>query len=922
MGSIGKSRVWTLAFASLVALLPARALAADSLTLAKTVSTSGGCPGTGSVTVLAGTQVTECYVVTDTGDSSFTTIAISDNGTTLTIGSLAPGQSSTAIATVIAQATSSTSATATGRSAATGATVSSAPAPATIIVESPALSIVKTVSTSGACPGSPTATVLTGTTVAECYVVTNTGDTAISKIVVTDDGAALAIGGLAPGQSASSSRSVTASMTTSTGAVASGTDTALGDAVVSSPSLATIFVESPALSVAKTVSTSGTCPGSTTVTVLAGSPVTECYVVTNTGDGSIADIVVSDEQATLAIGSLAPGQSRSSSRTVTASFTSSTAAIASGTDIATGGAVSSPLGVATIVVESPHLFVQKTLSTNGTCPGSTTVTVLTGATVTECYAVTNTGDGSIASIVVMDAGATLAIGALAPGQSSTTAQPVTATVTSSTLAIASGTDVATGASVTSPPSTATIVVESPALTVQKTLSTDGTCPGSASVVVLAGTQVTECYGVTNTGDSVIGGTVVADAGAMLPVGTLAPGQSVTTSRSLTATATTGTSAIAYGTDVVSGIVVTSPPALATFRVVAPGLAIEKTLSADGSCPGSSVVTVLPGAQVTECYAVTNTGDTAIAGVVVLDNGATLPVGALAPGQTDTISATIVANTVTSTVAIASGTDVVTGTTITNSPSVATIYVDHPPTIACPGADNATCSDPQGASQTLTVALADADGDALAVTWNVDGIDVATHQEPSGATDDSFGATYAVGTHTVTVSVSDGHGGTASCSTTVAVADHFSLVGAVAVASLWPPDHDLVDVGYSVASTDPCASNPTISVAVYSNEPDLGADADNQFSPDAKGLAPGQLRLRRERPASSSGRVYLIVATGSDERGGHSLDCRTVVVPHDQSAASVSLVARQAATALATCRAGVLPAGFVPVGSGPIVGPKP
>ena len=47
-----------------------------------------------------------------------------------------------------------------------------------------------------------------------------------------------------------------------------------------------------------------------------------------------------------------------------------------------------------------------------------------------------------------------------------------------------------------------------------------------------------------------------------------------------------------------------------------GLTIQKTASLDGNCPGSELVTVLPGTAATYCYLVTNTGDTAVTDIDV------------------------------------------------------------------------------------------------------------------------------------------------------------------------------------------------------------------------------------------------------------------------------------------------------------------
>jgi hypothetical protein len=58
---------------------------------------------------------------------------------------------------------------------------------------------------------------------------------------------------------------------------------------------------------------------------------------------------------------------------------------------------------------------------------------------------------------------------------------------------------------------------------------------------------------------------------------------------------------------------------------------------------------------------------------------------------------------------------------------------------------------------------------------------------------------------------------------------------VARSSLWPPDHNLVNVGLSVSATDNCDNTPTITVFVFGDEDDEEPTGDGTHSPDAKGL---------------------------------------------------------------------------------------
>jgi uncharacterized repeat protein (TIGR01451 family) len=662
------------------------------VTIQKTVSTSGACPGSELVTVLVGSQVTYCYVVTNTGATPLTGLAVTDGGITVAVGALAPGASSSVSAPFVANAAADTAATASGTNGPTGLPVTSTPDDAAVAVVSPSLSIQKTASSNGSCPGSELVTVLSGTQVTYCYVVTNNGDTAVSNIIVTDDGASVAVGDLAPGQSGHTGLSVTATSDVDTAAVATGTATVTGSIVVSPPDDAAIDVVSPSLSIAKTVSTGGACPGSELVTVLAGTSVTYCYAVTNTGDTAISGVTVSDNGATISVGDLAAGQTGNGSNAVVINQSESTTAVASGTTTATGTPVDSAPDGAAVQVVSPALSIQKTVST-GACPGVELVDVLSGAQVTYCYTVTNTGDTAVSGVVVIDAGVTVTIGDLAPGQSGSGSGVVTVTSSTNTPAVASGTTVATGTPVSSPPDGAAVVVVNPSLSIAKTVSTGGTCPGSELVTVLSGAQVTYCYAVTNNGDTAVNGVVVSDGGATVTIGDLAPGATASGAGSVVVTASTNTPATASGTVPATGTSVQSPPDGAQVDVVHPALVIAKTVSTSGACPGSELVTVLAGTQVTYCYAVTNTGDTAVSAVSVNDNGTVVAVGDLAAGATGGATAVISAVGDTNTPAVATGTTTITGTSVSSPPDGAAIHVVTPAlsiavtvstTGACPG----------------------------------------------------------------------------------------------------------------------------------------------------------------------------------------------------------------------------------------------
>ena len=177
----------------------------------------------------------------------------------------------------------------------------------------------------------------------------------------------------------------------------------------------------------------------------------------------------------------------------------------------------------------------------------------------------------------------------------------------------------------------------------------------------------------------------------------------------------------------------------------------------------------------------------------------------------------------------------------------------------------------------------------------------------------------IGCKSVTATATDPAGNTSEFSVCLHVAP--TITSAVGTTELWPPNHNLINVGLSTTAFDNCP-NPIVSVAVYSDEDDEAPTGDGNFSPDAKNIAVGTLRLRAERDGNLDGRVYLIISTVTDPSGNSARSCKTVTVPKSQSAAAKASVAVQAAAASAYCGAnGTAPAGFFLVGDGPIVGPK-
>jgi len=102
-----------------------------------------------------------------------------------------------------------------------------------------------------------------------------------------------------------------------------------------------------------------------------------------------------------------------------------------------------------------------------------------------------------------------------------------------------------------------------------------------------------------------------------------------------------------------------------------------------------------------------------------------------------------------------------------------------------------------------------------------------------------------------------------------------ITGATAnPSSLWPPNHQLVNVAIGYTATDTCgaAAPVTCSLSVASNE---GSSADWSVV-DAH-----DVQLRATRDGGGDGRIYTVTITCTDTAGAASNAAVTVTVPHDQ-----------------------------------------
>src|SRR5262245_54394367 len=144
--------------------------------------------------------------------------------------------------------------------------------------------------------------------------------------------------------------------------------------------------------------------------------------------------------------------------------------------------------------------------------------------------------------------------------------------------------------------------------------------------------------------------------------------------------------------------------------------------------------------------------------------------------------------------------------------------------------------------------------------------------------------YGVGATNVTLTVTDDHGASDSCTATVTVVDITPpVISSIAATPnlLWPPNHKLVPVTVAASVADACDATPVCQIlSVSSNEPVDGL-GDGDTSPDWNITGPLAVALRAERSGTGSGRVYTLTVRCADASGNASTGTVAVAVPHSR-----------------------------------------
>ena len=205
-----------------------------------------------------------------------------------------------------------------------------------------------------------------------------------------------------------------------------------------------------------------------------------------------------------------------------------------------------------------------------------------------------------------------------------------------------------------------------------------------------------------------------------------------------------------------------------------------------------------------------------------------------------------------------------------------------PTLVCPGDMTVECT---GKPTNLTAQVSSASGEALTVTWMVNGVNVRTNHVPQSGTTNIVAvvlpAKLKLGTNIVAVTAADSDGNQTSCDSTIIVQDTIPPVITKVTAyptKLWPPNHKMVPISIVAVVKDACCVAGWKIVSVPSNE----SAGDGDITPGWVITGDHGLSLRAERAGQGSGRVYTITVQAEDCSGNLSAPATlTVTVPHDQ-----------------------------------------
>ncbi len=233
--------------------------------------------------------------------------------------------------------------------------------------------------------------------------------------------------------------------------------------------------------------------------------------------------------------------------------------------------------------------------------------------------------------------------------------------------------------------------------------------------------------------------------------------------------------------------------------------------------------------------------------------------------------------------------------VISDPGLSDKPIPNQPPVARAGADrSAECTSPEGARVNLDGSdSVDPDStpgthdDILLFEWFED---FGQPSETPLGSGEHLEVILPLGEHPITLRVTDSVGESATDRVTVSVVDTTppDISVQVVPSTLWPPNHQMVEVVARVTAQDACGAASVVMASVSSNEPDdapgAGDGNTDHDIQDAMLLTPDyRFKLRAERSGSGGGRVYEVIYTALDGMGNAHSANASVTVPRSQAA---------------------------------------
>lgn len=179
---------------------------------------------------------------------------------------------------------------------------------------------------------------------------------------------------------------------------------------------------------------------------------------------------------------------------------------------------------------------------------------------------------------------------------------------------------------------------------------------------------------------------------------------------------------------------------------------------------------------------------------------------------------------------------------------------------------------------ITVSATSASGAAVSFAVSATDIDVVEVSSPVTCSSAS-GSTFAIGQTTVTCTATDTHGNTTTGTFRVNVVNVAVCSAARAsIASIWAPNHKLVDINVLGVSTLSGAAAGITITGIFQDEA-TNAEGDGDTAIDGFGVGTSTAQVRAERSGTGDGRVYHIAFSATVAGGSSCTGVVTVEVPH-------------------------------------------